>query len=245
MVRITEVLVDAVTIVEYLKHEIQLKEIQQQILCRQIIVKAAEERGISVTASEIQDEADQFRHRNQLENAAQTYSWLDEQLITPEDWEQGIYARLLAQRLAHFLFDEQVEVHFAQNKSQYEQAILYRLIVPYEPLAQELFYQIEEEEISFFEAAHLYDIDEERRLACGFEGKLSRWQLKPALSASIFGANVRDLVGVLPSDQGYELWMVEAFIEAELTSEVQAQILDILFKEWLESELNHLIHMRD
>ena len=36
--------------------------------------------------------------------------------------------------------------------------------------------------------------------------------------------------------------MVEEFIAAELTPETRQQILDKLFQEWLESELNYLIH---
>lgn len=238
------VLVGAEKVVEYLKHEVRLKSIQQQILHRQIILNTAQELGVSVSPEEIQAEADQFRYHNRLEDASQTYQWLNEQLITPDDWEQGIQERLLAEKLAHHLFDKQVERYFAQNKTQYEQVILYRILVPYQPLAQELFYQIEEEEISFFEAAHLYDTDERRRLACGFEGKFSRWQLNADLSARVFGAKPRDVIGVIHSTDGHELWMPEDFIESELRPEVRQQILDQLFNEWLDRELTHFIHYK-
>ncbi|MEM1292034.1 MAG: peptidylprolyl isomerase [Cyanobacteria bacterium P01_H01_bin.162] len=242
MVRLTGSVINPEKVVEHLKHEVKIKSVQQQILEQLVVIQASEARGIDVSSEEIQAEADQFRYQNRLENASQTYNWLDDQLITAEDWEQGIHARLLSQKLSQHLFDSQVAAHFLQNKVQYEQAILYRLVVPYRPLAQELFYQIEEEEISFFEAAHLYDVDENRRLTCGFEGKLSRWQVDADLSAKIFGAKPRDVVGVLQAQEGYELWMIEDFIAPELTPEIQQQILDSLFSEWLESELNYLIH---
>jgi len=125
---------------------------------------------------------------------------------------------------------------------QYEQAILYRLVVPYRPLAQELFYQIEEEEISFFEAAHLYDIDEQRRLACGFEGRLSRWQLNADSAARVFGAHPQEVIGPIELDANFELVMVQDFIPAELTPATRQKILDQLFEEWLDSELNYLVH---
>lgn len=245
MARLDDVQIDSQQIVEYLKHEIQLKKIRRQIIQRQIILRAAEERKIEVSSEEIQREADQFRYSNKLEDAAQTYQWLNDQLITPEDWEEGIRDRLLAKKLAEHLFGTQVETYFAQNKSRYEQAVLYRLSVPYQPLAQELFYQIEEEEISFFEAAHLYDSNEARRLACGFEGKLARWQVDPEMSAKIFGANPRELIGVIASGSGYELWMVEELIPPSLTDEIQKGILNSLFQEWLDSELNYFIHMNN
>ncbi|MDY7022400.1 MAG: peptidylprolyl isomerase [Cyanobacteriota bacterium] len=245
MVRLKNVPIEADKVVEYLKQELQMRDIQQGILCRQIVENAAGARSITISPEDIQHEADQFRYSNRLENASQTYEWLDKQLISADDWEDGIYQRLLSKKLAQHLFDQQVETYFAQNKIQYEQAILYRLLVPYQPLAQELFYQIEEEEISFFEAAHLYDTDERRRLACGFEGKLSRWQIKPELSAQVFAAGPRDLIGVIQSESGYELWMPEEFIPAKLTDEIRQQILDTLFQEWLESELNYWVHSQE
>ncbi len=242
MVRLTGLLIDPETVVNYLKHEVELKSTYQKILCRQIIDQAASERGVTVTPEEVQAEADQFRYEHKLESASQTFAWLSEQLVTPDDWETGIQERLLTKKLTETLFGQQVETYFAQNKVQYEQAILYRIVVPYRPLAQELFYQIEEEEISFFEAAHLYDVDEQRRLACGFEGKLSRWQLKPDIAAKVFGSTPREVIEVTQAEAGFELLMVEEFVAADLTPETHQRILVQLFDEWLESELNYLIH---
>lgn len=242
MVRLTDVAIDTTKVIDYLKHEVQLKGVYKQILSRQIIAQVAAEQELQISAEEIQTEADDFRYRNKLESASQTFEWLNEQLLTPQDWEEGIQERLLAKKLAEHLFGKQVKIYFVQNKVQYEQAVLYRIVVPYQPLAQELFYQIEEEEISFFEAAHLYDLDERRRLACGFEGKLSRWQLKPDIAARVFAAAPHEAIGLIQSEEGYELWMVEEFIPAELSPETYQQILNTLFQEWLDSELNHLVH---
>ncbi|MFM7424755.1 MAG: hypothetical protein ACKO7W_07170 [Elainella sp.] len=38
------------------------------------------------------------------------------------------------------------------------------------------------------------------------------------------------------------LLMVEEFISAELTPEIRQEIIQRLFREWLESELNYLIY---
>jgi parvulin-like peptidyl-prolyl isomerase len=242
MARLTGLLIDPEIVVNYLKHEVELKSVYQKILCRQIVDQAASDRGVTVTPEEVQAEADQFRYEHKLESASQTLAWLSEQLITPEDWEAGIQERLLTKKLAEALFGQQVETYFTQNKVQYEQAILYRIVVPYRPLAQELFYQIEEEEISFFEAAHLYDVDEQRRLACGFEGRVSRWQLNADRAARVFGANPQEVIGPIQSDANFELVMVQDFMPAELTPATRQKILDQLFEEWIDSELNYLIH---
>ena len=242
MTDLTRPSIEADEIVFYLKKNQQLKFVNQKILSQKIIETAAQERGITITAQEIQAEADRIRYEMRLEKASQTLAWLASEMISPEEWEAGMRDRLLAKKLAQTLFGHEVEKTFVQNKLDYEQILLYQIIVPYQKLAQEIFYQIEEEEISFYEAAHLYDIDERRRHLCGYEGKLYRWGLKPDLAAAIFSAQPGELIGPFTTEQGYHLFMVEQFIPAELTPEISQQIIDKMFNQWLSGELNYLLH---
>ena len=229
-------------IVEFLKPELQLRAVCQQILHQRIIQQAAQERHLEVSPAEIQAEADRVRYDLRLESAARTEEWLNEQLITAADWEAGICHRLLAQKLRSALFAQNLERSFIESRLDFEQITLYRICVPYPSLAQELFYQIEEAEISFYEAAHLYDIDEQRRLRCGYDGRLHRWDFEPELAAVLFGASIGTVLGPFAGDLGYDLLMVNEFLPAELTPEIEQIILERLFKAWLESELNYFIH---
>lgn len=234
--------IDPEEILAFLKKELSLKEVTQKILERKVIERAAAERNITVTPEEIQAEADRFRFQNRLEKASDTMGWISNQMISVEDWEQGIRDRRLAQKLAAELFSPQVEKYFAENRLDFDQALLYQIIVPYEPVARELFYQIEEEEISFFEAAHLYDINEQRRLNCGYQGWVSRAALKAEMAALVFGVKLEEIVGPIKTEQGYHLLLVEQMKVAELTLEVRQQIIDRLFKEWLRSEVTYYLH---
>ena len=229
-------------IVSFLKRNIQLREVYEKILQQSVIERVARERGIAVTPEEIQAEAERQRRERRLEKASDTLAWLAAQKITPDDWEAGICDRLLAQKLADHLFAKEVEKFFAQNRLDFDRVLLYQIIVTDFNLAQELFYQIEEREISFYEAAHLYDIDEKRRQQCGFEGKLDRWQFKPDIAAAVFGAPIGVASGPLQTALGYHLFMVEEFIPAELTPQRYQDILDRIFKEWLTSELNYMLY---
>ena len=234
--------IESEAIVDFLKQEMHLKEVCQKILYQQIIERVAQEKNITVTSEEIQAEADKIRQEKHLEKASDTIAWLTDQMVTADDWEKEICTRLLAQKLAHHLFDKEGEKFFAQNRLDFEQFSLYQIVVSSERLAQELFYQLEEEEISFYEAAHLYDIDKKRRQLCGYEGKLYRRSLKPDIAAVVFGASEREIVGPLKTEQGYHLFMIQEFIQAELTPQKRQEIINDLFKEWLVSELNYLIH---
>ena len=231
-------------VVSFLKKDIQLKEVCQKILYQRVINQASEERGITVTPEEIQAEANRLRYEKRLEKAADTLSWLADQLTTADDWETGMRDRLLSQKLAEYLFAKEAEKFFAQNRLDFDQILLYQIIVPYEKLAQELFYQVEEKEISFYEAAHLYDIDEKRRHQCGYEGKLYRWNLKPDIAAVVFSAQLGAVIGPVKTDQGYHLLIVEEFIPAELMSERHQEISDRMFKQWLDSELSYMLHSK-
>lgn len=224
-------------IVDFLKREILLKDIYKRVLSQQIISETVHAKGITVTAEEIQAEADRQRHQSHLESSTATFSWLAEQLITPEDWEAGISDRLLTTKLAESLFLHEVEKYFVENRLEFEQVVLYQLAVPYFQLAQELLYQIEENEISFYEAAHLYDLDEQRRLQCGYAGKPYQWSFTPEIAAILLGANPREIIGPIQSEQNYTLLMVEEFIPAKLTPEIHQIILDRLFQNWLDHEL--------
>jgi parvulin-like peptidyl-prolyl isomerase len=229
-------------IIDLLKSEIRLKEVCQKVLYRRLIAKNAEEREVIITPEEIQIEADRQRYQRRIESAAATYTWLSEQLITSDDWESGIYHQLLTRKLAAHLFTNEVGKYFSEHRLDFERVLLYRLRISSAQLAQELFYQIEEGEISFYEAAHLYDVDEKRRLQCGYEGRLYRWSLNPAMAAIVFGAPLEAVLGPFEHEHQYDLLMVENLMSAELTSEIQEEILERLFREWLEGEFNYFIH---
>ena len=229
-------------IIASLKLHTKLKDTCQQVLETKVIQKAAQERAITISSDDVQLEGDRQRRELRLEKASDTFAWLAEQQITPDEWEAGIRDRLLTQKLKEHLFTAEVESYFAQNRLDFEQVVLYQIVLPYEQLANELFYQIEESEISFFEAAHLYDIDATRRQHCGYEGKLHRWSLRPDIAAVVFASTPGELLYPIQTDHGFHLLRVEEFIPAQLNEEIHQEILQRLFQEWLKGELNHWVY---
>ena len=239
---VSQPLIEASEIIELLKQELQLKPFCQKLLQKKVIDKAARERGLTVTPEEIQVVGDQLRREKRLEKAADTIAWLADQMVSVEDLEAGICDRLLTQKLAEHLFSKEVEKNFIHNKLQFDQIILYQIVVGNPQLAQELFYQIKEGEISFFDAAHLYDIDENRRHLCGCEGKVYRWGLKPDIAVAVFSAKPGEVIRPIETERGYNLFLVEKFIPAELTPERYQEILHNMFNEWLANEVNYLLY---
>lgn len=242
MINFSGVSLETDAIVNYLKKDLRLKEICQKILEQKVIEEAAHRKNVQVTPEEIQIESERQRQERRLEKAADTLAWLAEQLIKPEDWEAGIREHLLTRKLANYLFYDQAKQFFTENQLNFNQALLYQLTVTDEKLATELFYQIQEQEISFYEAAHLYDLHETRKYQCGYEGKFCRWQLKPDISVVVFGAKPREVIRPLKVSDGYSLLMVEEFIQPELTLEIHQELINNMFQEWLANELNYVLY---
>jgi parvulin-like peptidyl-prolyl isomerase len=226
----------------FLKTKRQYHQCYEKLLHHRIIRHAAQQRQITVTPQEVQTAADLFRHQQRLQRAADTVAWLEHEMIEPSHWEQGIQDDLLMQKLADVLFAQQIEPLFAQNRLHYEKLVMYQLLVGSAKLAKELFYQIQEAEISFYEAAHLYDCQEERRQRCGFEGLIARSALAPEFAAAVMTVPLGQVVAPIETTAGHHLLMVEAIQPPELTPEVRDQIQQALFDEWLQSEMNYWLY---
>ena len=242
MSNITKILIEPEEIVNFLKAKISLRKIYEEILFQRIINSSAAIRGVNVTIEEIEAEANRQRRENHLEKATDTIAWLSAQLVTPNDWEHGIKNRLLADKLAEELFAKDVETFFYQHRREFEQVILYEIIVSDQKFSQELYYQIEEGEISFYDAAHRYHIDEQCRQKCGYEGAVYRWSIQPDIAAIIFNVPPQHLIGPVKTYKGYHLLMIEEMIPAELTVNRYKQILKQMFQQWLVSELEYLLY---
>lgn len=242
MLSFSRLTIELIELENYLKQNIQIKQICQEITYDKIVIQAATARNIVLSEEEIEAEAHRQRRAMSLEKAADTFDWLNSQLITADDWEAGIKNFLLRQKLAEVLFAQEAKVFFGQNKLNFDCILLYQIIVPYEQLAWEIFYQIEEQEISFYQAAHFYDIDEKRRYMCGYEGRIYRSSLSPQVDAIVFGAKVGEVISPFQTEQGYHIALVENFISAELTAEVYQDILNKMMNEWLANELIYLLH---
>ncbi|MEA5505597.1 peptidylprolyl isomerase [Halotia wernerae UHCC 0503] len=240
---LSQIFIEPEEIVSFLKRKMNLKEVYQEILFKRVISHVAQERGITVTTEEIEAEADRQRREQRLEKATDTLRWLADQLVTPHDWEMGIRDRLLSQKLAQYMFAEKVENFFIENSLDFEQVIFYQIIVESDKLAQEIYYQIEDCEISFYDAANLYDIDPDRRRKCGYEGTLYRFALQPDIAAVIFKTPPKQLIGPLKTEQGHHLFIVEELLPAELTPERYQEILKNMFQHWLVTELDYMLDL--
>ena len=220
-----------------LKVSCKLPEIIEGIVTRKIIENAATEAGIKVEDEELQKVADQLRLANNLISADDTWEWLGKHGLSIEEFEQIIYNTVTSKKLATHLFGDKVEPYFFANQLHYSSVVMYEIILDDEDLAIELFYAVQEGEMSFYDVAHKYIQDTELRRKVGYRGILHRKDLKPEISAAVFAIQSSQLLKPIVTSSGIHLILVEEIIQPELNEKIRSNILSDLFFEWLKQQI--------
>ncbi|MGB5631420.1 MAG: peptidylprolyl isomerase [Waterburya sp.] len=219
-------------------HQVQLSckipEMVEKIVERKIIISTAKEAGIEVTKEELQVASDQMRAMSQLKDAQATWSWLEKHGLSLDDFEEIVYITLISRKLINHLFADRVEPYFYEHQLDYAGAVIYEIILDDEDEAIELYYEIQEGEISFFEAAQQYIQDTELRRKGGYRGKVKRADMKPEVSAAVFAATSSQLLKPIITADGVYLVLVEEIIQAELDNRLKNKIMLNLYSEWFK-----------
>jgi parvulin-like peptidyl-prolyl isomerase len=223
-------------ILRFLRKTLRLKETHDEILCQKIVNQVAQDRNIIVSPEEVETYINRMFLEEGLEQASDILLWMKERLMGVDDLEAGVYDRLLRQKMADSLFFDAAESFFNEHQTDFDQVVLYQIIVPYERVIDDLVYQIRLQELSFYEAAHLYDLDERRRHQCGYEGTFYRSDSDIVDIA--FTAPPNEIIGPIRTENGHHLLLVDEFIPAELTTERRQEIIHKMFEQWLSDELN-------
>lgn len=225
-------------ILEEVKQSGKIPEIIEAITTRKLIAAAAAEAGIKVETEELQDAADQFRIVSQLGSAEETWAWLEKHGMTLDEFEAMVYNGAIYGKLANHLFADKVESYFYENQLDYAGVVMYEVIIDDEDLAMELFYGIQEGEMSFYDVAHQYIQDKELRRSGGYQGVVSRENIKPDISAAVFAAKPPQVIKPIVTSKGVHLILVEEIIEPQLDDKLRSKILLNLFSEWIKQQVD-------
>lgn len=215
----------------------KIPELFKRFLRRQIIEKQAAQVGIVPTTEELQAAADKFRLVNQLETAEATWKWLQAHFLSVDDFEQLVAHDLITDRLAQHLFGDRVEHFFHQNLLEYSGATIYEVVLEDGELAMELFYSLQEGDLSFADVAYQYVQDPELKRRGGYIGTVGRKQLRPEISAAVFAAKPPQLIKPVVTAVGIHLIQVEEIVEPKLDDHTRQRILMDMFEQWLEEQI--------
>jgi parvulin-like peptidyl-prolyl isomerase len=224
-------------ILQQVKLSRQMPKILNAIVERRIVAKTAQEMGLQVEAVELQKAADSFRFNHDLLGAKETVAWLQRYVLSLDDLEALVYHTVLSAKLSEQLFGSKVESHFAERQLDYTQVVLFEVVLNNPDLAMELFYAIQENEVTFAEVARQYHQDPELRRKGGYRGLVKRQDLKPELSVAIFAATPPQILKPIAMGKKVHLIWVEDIIQPSLDDPLRSQIQTELFSYWLQQQI--------
>jgi parvulin-like peptidyl-prolyl isomerase len=224
-------------ILHQVKLSCQIPSVIEEIIIRKIIADAVAEAGIKVETEELQKAADNIRLLGKLKSADDTWAWLQKHGLSLDDFEELIYNNVISGKLAQHLFADKVEPFFVEHQLDYAGVVMYEVVLDDEDLAMELFYGMQEGEMSFYEVAHQYIQDKELCRKGGYRGIVRRKELKPEISAAVFAAKPPQVLKPIVTSSGVHLILVEEIIQPELDDKLRSKILLDLFSEWLKQQV--------
>ncbi len=235
----------AITITsEDILHQVKLSckipSVIEEIVTRKVIADAAAEAGIKVETEELQKAADSIRLMGKLKSADDTWAWLQKHGLSLDDFEEVIYNNVISGKLAQHLFADKVEPFFVEHQLDYAGVVMYEVVLDDEDLAMELFYGIQEGEMSFYEVAHQYIQDRELRRKGGYRGILRRKDLKPEISSAVFAAVPPQVLKPIITSKGIHLIWVEELVQSKLDNKLHYQIISDLFSEWIKQAIERV-----
>jgi parvulin-like peptidyl-prolyl isomerase len=236
---VQEQLIAAEAILQEVQLSGQWPKILAAIAARKLVAAIATEKGIEVTAEELQQTANELRQTYNLQRAEDTWAWLQQQGLSLDLFEEMIGSAILRNKLADHLFANQVESYFLSHRLDFTEVALYEVILEDEDVALELFFSLKEKEITFFEMARHYIQDKELGRRGGYRGNVKRADLSPAIAAVVFAARPPQILRPIKTSQGVHLILVDEIFQPELTPELRKQLIELLFHQWLAQQLQH------
>lgn len=232
--------ISAETILHHLKISCQIPDVLEAIATRKIIANTAKEAGLKAELEELQQTADNLRLANNLVKAEDTWAWLQKYHLSLDEFEEIVESNVLSSKLANHLFANQIEPFFIENQLNYTGAAIYEVVLDDEDLALELFYAVQENEISFQEVAREYIQEPELRRAGGYRGIQQRSHLRPEISAAVFAAHPPQVLKPIVTQKGVHLIWVEEILQPQLNESLRFQILGDLFATWLKQQFEDM-----
>lgn len=225
-------------IIHSIKLSCRLPGVVEAIATQKIILDTATLAGIKVAEQELQQEGDRLRFARKLVKAADTLAWLKKHHLSVDDFEELVHNDILAKKLANHLFADKVEAFFYQNQLNYVAAVTYEIIFDDRDVALELFYALQEGEVSFQEIAREYILNPEIRRAGGYQGIRRRGEFRPEIAAAIFAATPPQILKPITTPKGVYLIWVEEIIQPQLDNELHQTIITDLFNGWLKQQVD-------
>jgi parvulin-like peptidyl-prolyl isomerase len=244
LVKIDDEVITTEDFVKLLKFTGRFEDLIEDIVKDKVTVHAASKQGVTVSADEVQERADQLRRVRGLHRAADMNKYLDSTGLTLDDFEQLVTEMLLLEKMGEEIGnDKAVEEYYGLNSPKFDSIVVSHIVLDSEGKAKEIMAILEDDPESFEELAREHSVSDTGEDG-GYIGKVLRGSLQTEVESKVFGASEGDLLGPFSSDDGayFEIFTVNEKVASTLNEETTEEVRRLIKDEWIAARAKeHLI----
>ena len=194
---------------------------------------------ITCTPEETADNYQQFCQQHQISSDAERQAWLQRYHMNPEQLAALATRSLRIEKFKQVLWGNKVESYFLSCKSQLDR-VIYSLIRTQDmAIAQELYFRILEKEQSFVDLAREYSHGSEAQTG-GCIGPVELGSCHPTVAKMLSVSQPGQLWTPIHIGEWVAIVRLEKLIPAQLDQTMRQRLLNDMFAEWLQKQLNQL-----
>ena len=232
---------------QWFKWQISTERLQQLLRrsegIRPLLRLAIEEEIVQVVAvpeERLQELHQLFCEQNHLNDEESVAEWLKHRCWNADDLQLHLARPEALSRYAQQRFGPGIEETFLQRKHELDTVIYSLLRVQDRGLAQELWIQLSEGEISFPEAASRYSDGPEAGTK-GVIGPVALGQLQPELADQLRTLRQGELREPMPAGPWWVLIRLEQLTPAKLDDAMRQRLLQEQLNTWLEQRCDAVL----
>jgi parvulin-like peptidyl-prolyl isomerase len=195
---------------------------------------------VALPAEHLSELHKQFREQHQLADEAAEASWLEQRGWNTADLQLHLARPVALDRFAQQRFGPGVEETFLQRKAELDTVVYSLLRVQDRGLAQELWIQLSEGEISFPEAASRHSDGPEANTK-GVIGPMTLGQLQPELAERLRTLRQGELREPIAAGPWWILLRLEQLTPAKLDHAMRQRLLHEQLNSWIEQRCDAVL----
>ncbi len=178
-----------------------------------------------------------FYASNQIRSEAEFQTWLTQHQMSREKLIAHLDRALSIEKFKYTTWGHRLESYFLQRKAHLDRVIFSMVSTQNWDVAQELYFRLQEGEQTFAELASVYSQGAESQTQ-GIVGPIAVGNLHPVLQRLANISQVGQLWAPIPVDQYFAIVRLEKRISAQLDDAMRQTLLQELFANWLQEQLN-------
>ncbi|MDJ0649461.1 MAG: peptidylprolyl isomerase [Xenococcaceae cyanobacterium MO_188.B19] len=182
----------------------------------------------------------QFCQQNQISSEEQMATWLAKQGLNKKQLEKIITKKLKIDRYKEENWGNKVESYFLQRKAQLDRVVYSLIRIDRAELAQELYFRIQEGESTFRELAMEYSKGTEAQTG-GLIGPIEMNAPHPKIAQVLATSKPGQLIPPTRVGEWIVIIRLENFLSAKLDPPTRQRMLDEMFRQWLNSEIEQKV----